>query len=105
HAAWLDTTESPLADVCFTAGCGRTHFAKRYVALADSKDRLRELLADDHAVNGIAGTAGRIGFLFSGQASQYAGMGAELYRHQPVLRDVIDRCAEALRDRRQLPLT
>ena len=46
----------------------------------------------------------RLAFLFSGQASQYARMGAELYRHQPVFRDEVDRCAEIVGGRLGRPL-
>ncbi len=38
----------------------------------------------------------RIAFLFTGQGSQYRGMGAELYREFEAFRSCIDRCAEAL---------
>lgn len=39
----------------------------------------------------------RIGFLFPGQSSEYAGMGVELYREEPVFRAAIDRHTEAFR--------
>ena len=46
----------------------------------------------------------RLAFLFSGQASQYARMGAELYRHQPIFREEVDLCAEIVGDRLGRPL-
>ena len=35
--------------------------------------------------------------MFPGQGAQYVGMGAALYRDEPVFRDAIDRCADGLR--------
>src|SRR5262249_39173199 len=39
-----------------------------------------------------------------GQASQYARMGAQLYRHQPVFREEVDSCAEIVGSRLGQPL-
>src|SRR6185312_13199714 len=41
--------------------------------------------------------APRIGFIMSGQGPQWWGMGRELMRHEPVFRNVIERCDAALR--------
>jgi acyl transferase domain-containing protein/surfactin synthase thioesterase subunit/acyl carrier protein len=108
HRAALEREEAPLADICFTATCGRQHFAKRHFAVAGSSAELQERLGEDAPrPNGSAHGADRprLAFLFSGQASQYAGMGAALYAHQPVFRKTIDRCGDMLRERLQRPLT
>ena len=102
--------EAPLADICFTSNSGRAHFARRFCAVAGSTEQLQRALAEGAKTLQSAsstpqnGVKRRLAFLFSGQASQYAGMGAELYRHQPVFRAVIDRCTELLRDRQEQPL-
>lgn len=43
-------------------------------------------------------------WLFSGQGSQYFGMGRELYRGEPAFRGTLERCSEILRPRLGLDL-
>src|SRR5688572_27594807 len=51
YARWLDThPEAPLADICYTAGVGRSHLEQRAGLVVDSRERTQDLLralADD----------------------------------------------------------
>ena len=106
HLAWLAGDQTPLRDLCLTSTSGRAHFPARFAAVVGSKEQLRDALAAAAGGGAAPRPTGerRLAFLFSGQASQYAGMGAELYRHQPVFREEVDRCAEIAGKRLEQPL-
>src|SRR5947209_4191195 len=102
-----------LADVCFSANVGRSHFAHRLAATADSPTQLREQLAAFIAGRETSGLHSKylqsrnqpkVAFLFTGQGSQYPGMGRELYNTQPTFRQILDRCAEILKPYLEQPL-
>jgi acyl transferase domain-containing protein/pimeloyl-ACP methyl ester carboxylesterase/acyl carrier protein len=97
--------ELNLADVCFTANTGRTHFSHRLSVIADSSQQLREklnaFLEEGEASELLRSPVPKnsdltIAWLFTGQGSQYEGMGYELYQTQPIFRNALDRCAEIL---------
>ena len=94
--------DEDLTDVCYSASAGRSHFRHRLAVTGASRTELqRKLLAfvDGKLLAGaIAGeVAGSdVTWLFSGQGSQFAGMGRELYRAEPVFRDALDRCDRIL---------
>ncbi len=108
HRDWLaENPQADIAEICTTLSAGRTHFPRRFVTVVGSVPELQAALAEDALP--LAFTAAkpghrRIAFLFSGQGSQYPGMAAELYRHQPVFRAAMDRCATALGDKLDPPL-
>ncbi|MFI5649556.1 guadinomine polyketide synthase module 3 GdnG, partial [Kitasatospora sp. NPDC051705] len=88
-----------LADVCRTANTGRDHFEHRLGVVGGSAAELVERLTTGGAVTGFVPAhrpAPTTAFLFTGQGSQYPGMGRELYRTQPVFREAVDRCAAVL---------
>ena len=100
---WLDSLgdgDASLADICFTSTVGRNHFSKSFSAVARSKAELRSAIdaqaATAVSTNAISLENRRLAFVFSGQASQYPRMGAELYRDHEVFRDTIDHCSELL---------
>lgn len=98
--------DAPLADICFTANSGRSHFNHRLVTVAQSNLQLQTALSAFSADKQIAELISnqvrgqkrpKIVFLFTGQGSQYAGMGQLLYQTQPTFRACIDECDEILR--------
>ncbi|WP_254173683.1 non-ribosomal peptide synthetase/type I polyketide synthase [Planktothrix pseudagardhii] len=100
-----------LTDICFTANTGREHFNHRTCLVAGSKQQLTEQLL--RWVNSPekpdipvpkADSKKRIAFLFTGQGSQYVGMGRQLYETQPTFRKILDQCDEILRPDLKVPL-
>ena len=89
---------SELADVAFTLQQGRKAFEQRRLAVCRSAEEAARVLGGEAPARLLSGTVRSeqtpVVFMFSGQGSQYAGMGAGLYREEPVFRDTIDRCAE-----------
>ena len=83
-----------LSDMAWTAGVGRSHFDHRAGVVFRDAASLRERLLSLAATDGgaPAGAPARVAFAYTGQGSQWAGMGAALYESEPVARAVLDRC-------------
>ncbi|MDZ8093949.1 MAG: SDR family NAD(P)-dependent oxidoreductase [Nostoc sp. DedQUE05] len=94
-----------LRDICYTSNVGRSHFDYRLALVADSPAQLRNQLTTFIAENSRTRVqASGVAFLFTGQGSQYIGMGRELYETQPVFRQALDRCAQILDSLLEQPL-
>jgi malonyl CoA-acyl carrier protein transacylase len=105
--------EVSLGDVCFTANTKRSHFDYRLAVVAESTLQLREQLeafATGRETTGLVTNQApskkrpKIVFLFTGQGSQYVGMGRQLYETQPVFRQTLDQCDRILHPYLDLPL-
>ncbi len=94
-------SEVELADVAYTLGVGRRTFAhRRILTCRDSADAVTRLRQEDPARRLLAfqdGAERPVCFLFSGQGSQYPGMGRVLYDAEPIFRQELDRCFALLR--------
>ena len=86
--------ETPLADAAFTLACGRkAHEFRCAIAATDITDAQRQLNA---VANARKSRAHKVAYQFSGQGTQYVGMGRDLYDAEPVYRVVVDESADLL---------
>ena len=104
YRSWLKD-DAPLGDLAWTAGVGRSHFACRAGVVfrepAGLRERLEELERSGVPEADEEGAPEwKVAFLYTGQGSQWTGMGRELYESEPVAREVLDRCEEAFREER-----
>ena len=112
YAQWLDGRSEEIAadsaagpalsDLAWSAGVGRSHFAHRAGVVFHDAATLTEglrALAESEA-GPPPRAAPKLAFAYTGQASQWVGMGETLYRSEPVARAVLDRCDALLRAER-----
>jgi thioester reductase-like protein len=106
-------SEASLGDICFSANTMRSHFDHRLAVVAASTEQLRQQLEAFAAGKETAGLISgqvtskktpKIAFLFTGQGSQYVGMGRQLYETQPVFRQTLEQCDKILRSYLEIPL-
>jgi acyl transferase domain-containing protein len=104
----VEHPEDDLADICFSANAGRSHFARRAAVVVDNKEQLREALAAFAAGQPAQNTVTelrsgqsarkdgpRLAFLFGASSSNFCSA-FQLYDTQPVFRAAIDRCSHFL---------
>ncbi|MEM8780471.1 MAG: type I polyketide synthase, partial [Cyanobacteria bacterium P01_G01_bin.49] len=90
--------ELNLADVTYTLQVGRREFDyRRFIVCQDKKEAIKQL--ESSFLNHHSPTISShhpVTFLFSGQGTQYVGMGKELYDTQPIFKQEVDRCCDLL---------
>ena len=113
YISWLDerpenlasqsaSAETLLSDMAWTAGVGRSHFDHRAGVVFRDAGSLRDGLKALENADESPGpqTATKVAFVYTGQGSQWTGMGKALYEREPVARAVLDRCEEVFRAER-----
>ncbi len=98
-----ENIDASLANICYTAHVGRDHFKEYRLSLVVTSieqliDDLEKYVRDEidalqvH-VTSPSTSPSKKAFLFTGQGSQYFGMGFDLYTKYDVFRDAIHACA------------
>lgn len=96
--------ENPSASVelvCAAAATGRGHLRHRLgITAATNSEAVQQLnafaagqkLCEVYSGTTEGGSTPRVAFIFSGQGSQYRGMGQTLYNTEPIFHEAVDRC-------------
>ncbi len=95
-----------LSDMAWTAGVGRSHFDHRGGAVFHDAESLRERLCElaESGAGKEPRAPAKVAFVYTGQGSQWVGMGRALYESEPVARAILDRCEAVLRQEKGVSL-
>jgi len=107
---YLPQAHASTADICYTSNISRSGFEHRQAVVGQSKDEILEQLKqyqeNPETCRPAPGTNNHryeseetspIAFMFTGQGSQYTGMGQELFQTEPVFRSAMEKCQRLFR--------
>jgi acyl transferase domain-containing protein/acyl-CoA synthetase (AMP-forming)/AMP-acid ligase II/alpha-beta hydrolase superfamily lysophospholipase/acyl carrier protein len=100
-----EANDLPVADVCHTAGIGRSHFSHRLAVTTTSTQELRDKLASWTSGRPAAGIAQgqtprrppQIAFVFAGRSCLQHELGRQLCQTQPTFRRSVEECDQLVR--------
>lgn len=102
----VSASDPALSDMSWTASIGRSHFRYRAAIPFREAASLRDGLTNivESTPKSPTRSPARIGFVYTGQGSQWIGMAQGLYETEPVVRDVLDRCDRIIKEERGVSL-
>lgn len=97
-ACRLEASDAPgLGELCHSQNTAKAQLPYRRGLVAKTHADAVQLLRARPGAAVPVRQAPRVAFLFSGQGSQYTGMGRQLYLSSPVFRETLERCDAVLR--------
>jgi 8-amino-7-oxononanoate synthase len=112
YLSFIPDCDRSSAEICTATQQQRSHFNQRLTCIAKSSEQLQQQLTAFVTNQEMAGLrfstvsnqTKQICWLFTGQGSQYVGMGEQLYHTQFIFKQTIDRCAAILESYLDQPL-
>ncbi|WP_033431231.1 type I polyketide synthase [Saccharothrix syringae] len=95
----VERPDLSMVDLAYSLVTGRAALEHRAVVVAAGREQLLDrlaVLAEGEAADGCVAGPGRVAVVFTGQGSQRAGMGRELYGRFPVFAAAFDQVCELL---------
>tara|TARA_B110000971_G_scaffold48965_3_gene49083 strand:- start:3961 stop:11442 length:7482 start_codon:yes stop_codon:yes gene_type:complete len=96
-----EQANATMADLCFTMQNGRHAMDYRYAFTFSDREELKLRLSTVDVSSLQRKSTPKTAFMFTGQGSQYIGMGEKLYLTQPVFREALNICTALFSSHRE----